>query len=353
MNSDDQILLETCNLAIGYTKKTGEVLFSDLNISLKKGTLNCLMGPNGSGKSTLLKTLTGLMKPIKGEIRYSGDAQLLKKPLKRAKTFSVVLTGNPHAGLLRVRELVAIGRHPHTGWAGNYNKKDLEMVQWALSAVRAGYLADRMVHTLSDGERQRVMVARALAQETPIIFLDEPTAYLDLPHKIELMHIFRKLTHRCGLTLLMSTHDLELSLQYADNLCLLGERQCSEFGSPEDLLLEGKLEQIFDNHELDFDRERGVFHAKTNFHTLVNLQGHPVAVKWTRNALEKMGIGVTDNQDARFEIRVSCNGTNESYIWKYQSAQNAGESHSVSELMVAMKECGLSNQSSLNTMDVD
>ena len=344
MMNDPQILLETNHLAIGYSNKS--TLFSGLNLSLEKGTLNCLMGPNGSGKSTLIKTLTGLMKPISGEIRVLGDPLLLKKPAIRARTFSVVLTGNPQAGLLRVRELVALGRHPYTGWAGNYDKKDREKVQWSLDAVKADSLADRLVHTLSDGERQRVMVARALAQDTPLVFLDEPTAYLDLPHRIELMHIFRQLTHRCGLTLLMSTHDLELSLQYADNLCLLGEERQFECGTPEDLLLTGKLERTFGHHELDFDRERGVFRAKTDFHALVSLEGNPIAVKWTRNALEKLGIGITDKRSAWFEIKVDRNGTSDSFVWKYRGDLKSGESHSVSELIIAIKENGFSKRAS-------
>ena len=340
MSADRQILLETSDLTIGYPKRND--LFVDLNLSLEQGSLNCLMGPNGSGKSTLLKTLTGLMKPVGGEIRIMGDPYLLKKPMRRARAFSVVLTGSPQTGLLRVRELVALGRHPYTGWAGNYDKKDRDKVQWALEAVRATALADRMLHTLSDGERQRVMVARALAQDTPLVFLDEPTAYLDLPHRIELMHIFRRLTHECGLTLLMSTHDLELSLQYADNLWLLGESRHCEFGTPEDLLLDGKLEKVFGHHELDFDRERGVFHARTNFHTLVSLHGHTVAAKWTRNALEKLGIGITDGDDARFDIEVSLNGSEESFVWKYSGDLGSGESYSVSELIRAIKQNGFS-----------
>lgn len=344
MKTEDSILLETRNLAIGYASKSTAVLFSGLNLYLRKGTLNCLMGPNGSGKSTLLKTLTGLLKPIEGDILYNGDPLLLKKSALRAKTFSVVLTGTLQTGLLKVNELVAIGRHPHTGWAGTYTKKDIERVQWALSAVHAEQLSDRLVHTLSDGERQRVMVARALAQDTPIIFLDEPTAYLDLPHKIELMHIFRKLTHDSGITLLMSTHDLELSLQYADRLWLLGENQQTEMGSPEDLLLSGKLEGAFGNHGLAFDRERGVFHAKKEYHTWVSLRGHPVAVKWTRNALEKMGLGVTKESDVDFQIEVSRNGSAETYIWKYLSKNGKGECNSISDLSKALRLIGFNKQ---------
>ncbi len=302
MTGSNQILLQTRDLAIGYAKQRRGPLFEALELSLRKGSLTCLMGPNGSGKSTLIKTLTGLIPPLSGQIAYGGDASLLKYPRMRAKTFSVVLTGNPTMGILRVREVVAIGRHPHTKWTGIFSKKDMERVDWALEAVHAEQLADRWIHTLSDGERQRVMVARALAQDTPIIFLDEPTAYLDLPHKIELMLILRKLARDCGLTLLISTHELEMAMQHADQLWLLTESGKCECGLPEDLLLDGKLESAFTREHLSFDRSRGVFHSHTEFHSFAIIAGDNVAVKWTRNALEKLGIGVSDTSQALFHI---------------------------------------------------
>jgi len=317
MTRSGETLLETNGLSIGYPKQRKSALFDDLNLKLEKGTLTCLMGPNGSGKSTLIKTLTGLIHPINGSIAYRGDTTLLKFPRQRAKTFAVVLTGNPTFGMLRVREVVAIGRHPHTRWTGTFTQKDFEKIAWALRSVHAEHLADRWIHTLSDGERQRVMIARALAQETPIIYLDEPTAYLDLPHKIELMHILRKLARDCGMTLLISTHELEMALQHADQLWLLGNEGNCACGLPEDLLLEGKLEAVFSRDHLSFDRNRGVFHSESEVHSFAALSGDKVAVKWTRNALSKLGIGISDKENATLRIEVKAmSGSGFTYHWR-------------------------------------
>jgi iron complex transport system ATP-binding protein len=331
MEKDGIPLLETKALAIGYGRRQdGRPLFRDLNLTLELGSLTCLMGPNGAGKSTLIKTLTGLVPPLAGGVLYRGQANLLRFPRERAKVFAVVLTGNSFAGMLRVRELVAIGRHPHTKWTGTFTRRDLEKVDWALGAVGAGHLAERWIHTLSDGERQRVMIARALAQETPLLYLDEPTAYLDLPHKIELMLILGKLARECGLTLVISTHELELALQYADQLWLLGPDGKCACGVPEDLLLDGQLEQAFGREHLRFDRSRGVFLTETAVYELARIAGDPVGLRWTVNALSKLGIGFTENGDARFHIDVEAAAhVADGYRWKVEDLRLPASHRSV------------------------
>jgi iron complex transport system ATP-binding protein len=329
-------LLETCGLAIGYPKRGQGPLFSDLNLRLGEGSLTCLMGPNGAGKSTLIKTLTGLMPAMAGQVCLRGDPHLLKKPMLRARTFSLVLTESPSVGLLRVRELVAIGRHPYTGWTGVCSGLDCERVEWALEAVQASHLASRMVHELSDGERQRVMVARALAQDCPLIFLDEPTAYLDLPHRIELMHILRQLSHQCGLTLLMSTHDLELALQHADALWLLGNDGQCRCGSPEDLLLDGTIENTFGGNGLRFDRSRGVFQAPGEFRQRAAIEGDALAARWTTHALEKVGIATADAPEGHWDflIRVNPGADGKGYRWQWEYRGMAQvDCHSVADLL--------------------
>lgn len=328
MTRNEQILLETRKLDIGYPKQRRTPLYCGLDLHLKRGTLTCLMGPNGSGKSTLIKTLTGLIPSLAGTIEYQGDPNLLKYARQRARAFAVVLTANPAFGMLRVREVVAIGRHPHTKWTGSFSRRDLERVEWALQAVHAETLSERWIHTLSDGERQRVMIARALAQETPIIYLDEPTAYLDLPHKIELMHILCKLSRECGLTLLMSTHELEMALQHADQLWLLGKDGKWESGVPEDLLLSGNLEAVFRRDFLSFDRVRGVFHSPAVLRRFAAITGDAIGVRWTQNALEKLGFGVSDGPEASLIIAVEAAGDKggESYRWVCRDRQS-GNTH--------------------------
>ncbi len=289
-------ILRTEDLSIGYAKTGGAPLYESLDLSLDSGSLTCLMGTNGTGKSTLIKTLTGLIPEMSGRIAYNGDESLFRNPARRAKVFSVVLTNQSFSGLLRVWELVALGRHPYTKWTGRYSEEDQEKVEWAISAVRLELLKDRMIHTLSDGEKQRVSIARALAQETPLIYMDEPTAFLDLMHKIELMHILRKLVKECNLTLLISTHDLQLALQYSDELWLMNRVSGVKKGLPEDLLLDGSIAEVFGNEELGFDSESGHFKGKTELKHQVSLEGDSVGVKWTKHALEKIGVGVAESE---------------------------------------------------------
>jgi len=186
----------TCtNLSIGYRnqKTVTREISKDLNLHLDRGELICLVGPNGSGKSTLIRTLVGIQPPICGEILL-GDTNIRDlSSEERAKTFSVVLTTPVQAGYLTAFDIVALGRFPYTNWAGRLTESDESIVLSALASVGARTLAHRFMHEMSDGERQKVMIARALAQDPELMVLDEPTAFLDLPHKIETMRILRGL----------------------------------------------------------------------------------------------------------------------------------------------------------------
>ena len=224
------------DLTIGYTEKGArtKIIAQGICATLHGGQLTCLLGKNGAGKSTLLRTLSAFIPPLGGDVLIAG------KPLKgytntnRARLIGVVLTERPELQHMTVRELAGMGRSPYTGFWGRLSTEDNALVDEALRLVGMDTMATRMVDTLSDGERQKVMIAKALAQQTPVIFLDEPTAFLDYPSKVDTMLLLRRLAHETGKIIFLSTHDVELALQTADTLWLM-RRVRSEEGREDEV----------------------------------------------------------------------------------------------------------------------
>ena len=203
-------------LSVGY--KGFSPVVTDINVEIKSGELTCLIGSNGIGKSTLLKTLTGFLPKLGGRLLLDGrDIDLLSQR-ERAKYISIVFTYKTDVQNLSVAEMVGMGRMPYTGFWGKLNADDREIVAEAINMVGINHLKDRMVQTLSDGERQKVMIAKALAQQTPIILLDEPTSFLDFPSKVEMLQLLHRLAKETDKVVFLSTHDLELALRIADLL---------------------------------------------------------------------------------------------------------------------------------------
>ena len=210
------------NLSIGYTSKNNrKVVAEGINATLNDSELTCLIGPNGIGKSTLLRTLSAFQPPLEGSITIDGKRLETLSDKEVSRLIGVVLTTKPDVQNITVTELVGLGRSPYTGFWGTLNEKDSEIVEESISKTGITHLAERMIQTLSDGERQKVMIAKALAQQTPVIYLDEPTAFLDYPSKVDMLMLLRQLAHDTGKTIFLSTHDLELALQLADRLWLL------------------------------------------------------------------------------------------------------------------------------------
>lgn len=213
----EMILLK--KLSIGYRQNTdSRKVLKDINLSIFSGELVCLLGPNGIGKSTLLRTLSGLLPKLSGTIMINGRALEEYSEKELSKQVGVVLTDHPQLRNMRVEELVALGRAPYTNFFGGLSSEDKVFVDEAISLVGIDKLRGRMIRELSDGERQKVMIARALAQQTPVIILDEPTAFLDFPSKVEVMKLLRNLAHDMHKTILLSTHDLDLAVRLADTL---------------------------------------------------------------------------------------------------------------------------------------
>ncbi len=301
--------LSAFNLEIGYRHGAEETCVAQaLNCSLQKGEFVCLLGPNGAGKSTLIRSLAGMQAPLSGQIQLSGRPLSAIAPRERARAVSVVLTETVPPGMMDAYSLVSIGRHPYSGWFGGLSRHDKERIEWALSAVGASSLASRQVAELSDGERQKVSIARALAQEAKLMLLDEPTAFLDLARRVELMSILRNLAHRENLALLLSTHDLDLALRFADRLWLMTSEGTLIQGAPEALVMNGQFAEVFASEKLDWDATSGSFRTHPVACLNVRIEGGGLEYIWTQRALERLGFGIANENTAiAFSITVKAN----------------------------------------------
>lgn len=257
--------ISTDGLSIGYRRRGAQesVVHSGLDLNLYQGEVTCLMGLNGAGKSTLLRTLCGLQRPLSGEVKVMGRPLDSYSKSELSSTVGVVLTEHTNAGGMSVRDLVSLGRYPHTGFFGTLGTEDLRIVDDALAAVGISHKAESHVSELSDGERQKAFIAKVLAQECPVMILDEPSAFLDVVSRMEIMVLLRSLAREQGKSVLLSTHDLELSLRMADRLWLMGPANSSVLpkeyccGTPDDLSADGSLEAFFSRDGIRFDAALG------------------------------------------------------------------------------------------------
>jgi iron complex transport system ATP-binding protein len=285
-------ILQTEGLQTGYLVAGKKLPVSDKMpaLDIRSGQLICLLGPNGSGKSTLLRTLAGLQPPLAGSVAITGRTDLSSAQL--AKKISLVLTDRITGNNLDVHSLVALGRYPWSDWLGGLDEADLAAIDRAIEATGIEALRSRKLHTLSDGENQKVMLARALAQDTPLLMLDEPTAHLDLPSRIRLMRLLHRLARELNKGILLSTHELDLALQVADEVWLLEAAGSLHKGTPEDLILDGIFEAVFSREDVAFDRATGAFRIPPEGGRQIGLAGAGVAGFWTRRALQREGFTV-------------------------------------------------------------
>lgn len=249
-NKNIKYYFKTEDLSVGYDGKT---LIRDINIGLEKGKILTLIGPNGAGKSTVLKSITGQLEMIRGTVYIDSRDIRTSSPKETAKKTAVVLTERIRPELMTCAEIVAMGRYPYTNMFGRLTEKDKEIVQRSLERVNALDLADRDFSALSDGQRQRIMLARAICQEPEIIILDEPTAYLDIRHKIELLDILRGMARENGVTVIMSLHEIDLAMKISDYImCVKGET-VEAFGPPEIIFEKDTIEQLYDINSGSYD----------------------------------------------------------------------------------------------------
>lgn len=333
-------VLETRSMTIGYhsRKQRKKMIAKNISLALIPGEVVCLIGPNGAGKSTLLRTLSGLQPPLEGTVWIHGQELSTLSAAELAKNVSIVLTERVNVGMLSVFGLVALGRYPYTDWRGKLLAHDVEVVNWAIRLVGAQSLAARNVNELSDGERQKVMIARALAQQPEMILLDEPTAFLDLPHRIEMMSLLRQLARETETAILLSTHDLELALRTADKIWLLPVGETMQVGAPEDLVLSGAFERAFQHHHLQFDMQQGAFVIPRTLNKQVQLDGDGDGFHalWTRKALEREGFMVNlSPHDA--PIRIQIERRDGIPIWNLNIKNELTNHPSIYELLAALR----------------
>lgn len=330
--------IELQSLSIGYSRNNDKnVVAQGLTTSLNSGELTCLLGANGVGKSTLLRTLAAFQPRLGGDIIIEGRHIDNYSDKTLSRLLGVVLTEKCDIRNMTVYELVSLGRSPYTGFWGSLDKKDKLIVDNAIGMVGIKNLSHRMVHTLSDGERQKVMIAKALAQETPIIFLDEPTAFLDFPSKVEIMKLLHTLTREAGKTVFLSTHDLELALQIADKVWLMSKKRGIEIGTPEDLALGGSLANFISKEGIVFDAEAGLFRIKNSYVRQIAVCGDGQRFHMMRKALHRNCIGTIEDATAVESIYPRINITKDSFEVRITN----GESDTVKtieEVLQAIKE---------------
>ena len=326
-------LLTARNLSVGYPLSGGRtrVVLSDVDVELNRGEVVCLVGANGMGKSTLLRTLAAMQRPLSGEVEVAGTDITHLSPKERARLVSVVLTERFDPGYINVYTLVSLGRNPYTNWAGSLAQEDRLQVDRALAQVGIEELANRSLPQLSDGERQKAMIARALAQETPLIILDEPTAFLDVTARADIMQVLLDLSRQTGKTVILSTHDLEFALRSADRMMLIMPNGTLRTGAPEDLVLQGSFSEAFRSQNVEFDLNRAVFVLKRGMRGTLRVRGEGRALTWTIHALERIGFTIapadsasapTDSASALVSVAVA--GTGAAYRWELSVRNGEG-----------------------------
>jgi iron complex transport system ATP-binding protein len=328
--------LELKDLHVGYRKDSGILtVLSGLNARLGKGEMVCLVGKNGIGKSTLLRSIAGLQHAFSGKVLIHGRDLFSYRIDELARTISLVLTDRIFAGNLKVEELVSLGRHPYTNWLGNLDEDDRKIIEWAMIICGVDGFRNRSILELSDGQFQKVLIARALAQDGKIILLDEPTAHLDLPNKISVLKLLKDLSDQTGKSILMATHELEYAFQMADRIWMaLGEKELVS-GCPEDLMLDHSFERLIEHEAIRFNLANGRFSINHEKKWFCNLEGDPVGVFWTANALHRLHWEVTEENS---EVKISVFKQNGNYLWIMTYSGSSSEFNSMERLISALKE---------------
>jgi iron complex transport system ATP-binding protein len=251
----ENIVLKTENLTIGYqSKKAQNIVASHIDLSIKKGRLVAVLGKNGIGKSTLLRTIAKVQEPLSGFVFIKNKSLKAYKHQELATCVSMVLTERLPESQLTVFELVALGRQPYTNWIDKLSDSDLEKINWAIDETEIQHLKNKRFYELSDGQLQRVLIARALAQNTEIIILDEPTAHLDLHHTIKIFSLLKSLVEKTSKTIILSSHEVNLSIKFADEIILFTDIEIC-IGTPSELIEKNAFDNLFPKEIVNFNRK--------------------------------------------------------------------------------------------------
>ncbi len=325
-------ILSTQNLSVGYRKNEDIYpVIENLNVNLKAGSLVSLIGANGIGKSTLLRTLAGSQKPLKGKVLIDGNDISRIPRHKLANLLSMVYTDRTQAGGLTAREIVGLGRQPHTGFLGRMSSHDREVIESAMKSAGIIHKANSFLAELSDGERQKVMIAKALAQETPLIILDEPTAFLDVASRAEAMILLHDLAHKFNKAILLSSHDLSQSILLADELWVVSSSRTLLCGNTEDIILSGAMDEMFDTSRIEFDLKIGDFKVNLPAKMDVNLIcPNNILCHWITNALNRNGFNINKNASLKISVQSSSDIS-------LESANGCCQVNSIAELVTSLK----------------
>jgi iron complex transport system ATP-binding protein len=306
-------ILSFKSLSIGYSVgRMRNVLLPPLTAGARKGELIAVIGKNGIGKSTLLRTLAGLQPPVSGEISYGGRSISEYSRTDLAQTIGYISTEIVKVSNMRVYDLVALGRFPYTNWFGKIDESNHAFITDAINKTGLSSLSGRFISELSDGERQKAMIARILAQDTGIMVMDEPTAFLDIGSKFEILHLMHLLSQKSGKTIIFSTHDLNVALSQADKIWLINNDNLAE-GAPEDLMLQGSFDHLFDSSAVQYNPDNGTYSFVAESRGDIRLIGEGIMLHYTRMGLSRAGFSVTEYQGSGQVEVPSAN----SRLWRY------------------------------------
>lgn len=303
-----QVIVELDEVCTGYTdRKSTKIVSSGVSVKITNGELVSLIGANGCGKSTLMRCIGGLQPTLEGEILIKGQNVHRMSSGERARNLSLVLTDQIEATNLTVADIVSNGRYPHIGYLGKLSQNDWTIIENSLGICSLKGWNDRIYSSLSDGEKQRVLIARALAQDTPLMLLDEPTAHLDLPNRVEMMRMLNELAKKTGKAILLSTHELDLAMQWSDTIWLMDAHGGLTHGVPEDIVIGGKISETFCNKNILFDMQSGNFKSNRSNTQPIIIHGEGIIRIWTERALERIGFVSTNVGDGMPVLSVSDN----------------------------------------------
>jgi iron complex transport system ATP-binding protein len=325
-------ILSLVSLKIGYTSgKIKNILLPPLNACAKSGEMIAVIGRNGIGKSTLLRTLTGLQQPLGGDIFYFNKHIEAYSRMELAQKVGYISTEVIKVSNMSVYDLVSLGRFPHTNWIGKVGMRDHEVIQDALSKTSMLSFAGKFVSELSDGERQKAMIARILAQDTGIMIMDEPTAFLDVASKYEILHLMHLLSADSNKTIIFSTHDLQMAISQADKIWLILENELIE-GAPEDLMLSGAFDHLFDSSSVIFNSYDGTFSFRSDAPGLIYIEGEGDKRHWTEKALIRAGFNISKKKTLPYLILPSENDNH----WQLVSENEHQPFNSIYELIACL-----------------
>jgi iron complex transport system ATP-binding protein len=322
-------ILKLDSLGIGYfSGKKKFNLLSPLSASGRRGELIAVIGRNGIGKSTLLRTLAGLQKPIAGDILFDGRSISDYPRMELARKVGYISTEIIKVANMSVYDLVSLGRFPHTNWIGKVETSDQAVIYDAIAKTSMTPFAGKFISQLSDGERQKAMIARLLSQDTPIMVMDEPTAFLDVASKYEIMHLLHTLSNDSGKTIIYSTHDLQIATSQSDRIWLLLDDRLLE-GAPEDLMLSGAFEHLFNSSSVTFNSEDGTFAFRSDFRGSIYIEGLGSKRKWTEKAVERSGFRVAVSKTNPYVVVPAENNM----PWKLVTDKDESKYSSIYELI--------------------